>query len=140
MKYAELHCLSNFSFLRGASHPGELVKRAAELGYSGIAITDECSVSGVVRALEQATVSRIPLIVGAEFRLEDGLKFVALARTRRGYANLCALITRGRRRAPKGGYQLTREDLDRGLPECFVLWVPGPKAGRRALGGAHVRR
>ncbi len=48
--YAELHCLSNFSFQRGASHPGELVVRACELGYAALAITDECSVAGVVRA------------------------------------------------------------------------------------------
>ncbi|MDA8420796.1 MAG: PHP domain-containing protein, partial [Pseudomonadota bacterium] len=48
--YAELHCVSNFSFLRGASHPGELVEQAVTLGYAALAITDECSLAGVVRA------------------------------------------------------------------------------------------
>ena len=51
--YAELHCLSNFTFLRGASHPEELVERASQLGYTAIAITDECSVAGVVRATRE---------------------------------------------------------------------------------------
>ena len=50
LEYAELHCLSNFTFLRGASHPEELVKRAQELGYRALALTDECSLAGVVRA------------------------------------------------------------------------------------------
>ena len=54
--YAELHCLSNFSFLRGASHPAELVTRAHELGYRALALTDECSLAGVVRAYEAARV------------------------------------------------------------------------------------
>ena len=66
--YAELHCLSNFSFLRGASHAEELVGRAAALGYSALAITDECSLAGIVRAHEAALEACIKLIVGAEFR------------------------------------------------------------------------
>ena len=69
--YVELHCLSNFSFLRGASHPEELVQRAAELGYAGLAITDEGSLAGIVRAHLQARESDLPLLVGASFDLSD---------------------------------------------------------------------
>jgi error-prone DNA polymerase len=123
--YAELHCLSNFTFLRGASHPHELVEQAAALGYRALAITDECSMAGVVRAHMAAKTRQLPLIVGAEFRLGCGLKFVALATDRRGYGRLCRLITRGRRAAEKGDYALTRADLETAAPEhCHILWLP----------------
>ncbi len=123
-EYAELHCISNFTFLRGASHPEELMARARELGYRALAITDECSVAGVVRAWEAAREHGMHLIVGAEFRLEDGPKLVALARDRSGYNSLCRVITRGRRAADKGEYRLSRADFADGLPGCWVLWVP----------------
>ena len=99
--YAELYCLSNFTFLRGASHPEELVERAQALGYAALAITDECSVAGAVRAHVAAKRSALKLIIGTEIRLDDGLKLVLLATNRRGYGNLCALITRGRMRSAK---------------------------------------
>ena len=70
--YAELHCITNFSFLRGASFPEEIVERANELGYRAIAITDECSVSGIVRAHMAAKNFSIKLIIGSEFILKDG--------------------------------------------------------------------
>ena len=95
MSYTELHCISNFTFLRGASHPEELVLRAQELGYAALAITDECSLAGVVRAHVEAKQSKLPLIIGSEFRLDDGLRFVLLATDRASYGNLSALITRG---------------------------------------------
>ena len=130
--YAELHCLSNFSFLRGASHPCELVERAHELEYGALAITDECSVAGVVRAHE--AMRKLPpgtplrkLIVGSEIRLDDGLKLVVLAADREGYGSLCSLITLGRMREGKGSYHLARRDLSGGLPGCFALLVPGTK-------------
>ncbi|MDB6157732.1 MAG: polymerase subunit alpha [Gammaproteobacteria bacterium] len=123
--YAELHCISNFTFLRGASHPQELVERASILGYGALAITDECSVAGVVRAHMAAKLLRLKLLVGAEFRLECGLKFVAIAIDRHGYGRLCRLISRGRRAARKGTYCLTREAVAAaGLEQCFILWVP----------------
>jgi len=125
LAYAELHCLSNFSFLRGASHPEELVERAHRLGYHALAITDECSVAGVVRAHEAARELHIQLIVGSEIRIEDGPTLVLLAANREGYGNLCALITRGRTRGDKGSYRLTRDDLSGGLPGCLALLVPG---------------
>ena len=99
--YAELHCLTNFTFLRGASHAEELVMRAHELGYQALAITDECSIAGVVRAHAAAMRCRLPLIIGSEFRLECGLRFVALAPDRQAYGRLCRLITQGRRAAPR---------------------------------------
>ncbi|MDQ2068887.1 error-prone DNA polymerase [Natronospira bacteriovora] len=129
MPYAELHCLSNFSFLRGASHAGELVARAAELGYRALAITDECSVAGAVRAHQAARQQGLPLIHGSEFRLDDGLRFVALVSDRRAWARLCALITTGRRAAGKGSYHLTRKDvMENGLAGCLILWLPGQTA------------
>ena len=123
--YAELHCLSNFSFLRGASHPGELVKTAAELGYAGLALTDECSVAGVVRAHTAAKDLPLKLIVGSELVCEDGLKVVVLAEDRQAYAALCGLISRARRAAPKGEYRVGRADV----AECLrahglLLWLP----------------
>jgi error-prone DNA polymerase len=125
--YAELHCLSNFSFLRGASHPQELVRQAARLGYAALAITDECSVAGVVRAHSAAKETGLPLIIGAEFVLADGPKLVLLATDRAGYAQLCTLITAGRRRAKKGEYRLSRADFDAGIDGggCVALLVPG---------------
>jgi error-prone DNA polymerase len=125
MSYAELHCISNFTFLRGASHPHELVERAQRLGYAALALTDECSLAGIVRAHAVARDAGLPLIAGSEFRLADGLRFVALAASRAGYGALARLITRGRRAAPKGHYRLARADLDAGLPDCLALWLPG---------------
>jgi DNA polymerase III alpha subunit/intein/homing endonuclease len=126
MSYAELHCLSNFSFLRGASHPEELIDRARDLRYAAIAITDECSVSGVVRA-HIAASGKTKLIIGSEFRLACGTKLVALAENRAGYGRLCRLITRGRRASEKGTYLLTRADVEACLDHCVILWVPSTK-------------
>ena len=123
--YAELHCLSNFSFLRGASHPEELVARAHQLGYSALALTDECSFAGVVRAHGAAKECGLPLILGSEIHLADGPHLVLLATDREGYGNLSELITRGRRRGVKGRYVLEAGDLDQGLPGCLILLVPG---------------
>src|SRR5437870_6895572 len=125
MPYAELHCLTNFTFLRGASHPEELVERAKELGYAALAITDECSLAGVVRAHIEAKKWELPLIIGSEFRLDDRLRLVLLATDRKSYGQLSALITRGRRNADKGNYRLTRNDLADGVHGCLALWLPG---------------
>ena len=125
-EYAELHCLTNFSFLKGASHAEELVMRAQDLGYHALAITDQCSVAGVVRAHAAAKRCRFPIIIGADFTLECGLRFVALAPDRRAYGRLSRLITRGRRAAPKGSYKLVRADVEDILSGCLILWLPGP--------------
>jgi error-prone DNA polymerase len=129
--YAELHALSNFTFLRGASHPEELVATAAELGYRALALTDECSMAGVVRAHSAARSNGLQLILGSELRLSEGVRLVVLATNRQGYAELCHLITLGRRAAAKGEYALCRDDLAGGLPYCLVLWLPGEQPDMR---------
>ena len=134
--YAELHCLSNFSFLRGASHPEELVERAQSLGYTALALTDECSLAGVVRAHLAAKTADIKLIVGTELTLVDGLQLVLLAPDRFAYGNLSQLITRGRRQAAKGTYRLTREDVERHAAGLLALWI----APAASLGRADARR
>ena len=128
-QYAELHCLTNFTFLRGASHPEELVTRAAALGYTALAITDECSVAGVVRAHIAAKDLKLKLLIGTEIQLADGPKLVLLATNRAGYGDLSELITKGRRSAEKGSYRLVRADLDDGLRDCLALLVPDPTGG-----------
>src|SRR5579862_2780766 len=124
--YAELHALSNFSFLRGASHPAELIVQAHALGYRALALTDECSLAGVVRAYDavrELKEGTFKLIIGAEFRTACGLKFVLLAPSQRAYGQICQLITLGRRRSKKGEYRLTREDFESGLQDCLALWT-----------------
>lgn len=131
--YAELDCISNFSFLTGASHPEELVERAAGLGYQGLAVADECSLAGVVRAHVEARRHNLRLIVGSRFRLQEGMQIIALACNLNGYGNLSELITLARRRSPKGEYQLNLADLStpppelqhlRGLPDCLLIFKP----------------
>ncbi|KAF1003415.1 MAG: Error-prone DNA polymerase [Luteibacter sp.] len=128
--YAELHCLSNFSFQRGASSAQELFERAKECGYTALAITDECSLAGIVRARQASEATGIKLIVGAEFQLVDGPRFVLLCETIEGYTALCSLITRGRRAAEKGEYRLFRDDLRDGVPGTLALWLPGTEPDR----------
>ena len=143
LPYAELHCVSNFSFLRGASHAEELVERAQALGYAALAVTDECSLAGVVRAHLAARGSSLALLIGAEFALHEvfaegagtaGLspdtapRLVLLAQNREGYGNLSELITRARMRADKGSYRLLPDDLADGVPGCLALLVPSPLA------------
>jgi len=122
--YAELHCLSNFTFLRGASQPEELVARARALGYAALAITDECSLAGAARAHLAARECGLKLVIGTEIALADGPRLVLLASDREGYGNLSQLITRGRRAAAKGRYRLARADLDDGVPGCLALLLP----------------
>jgi len=132
LRYAELHCVSNFSFLRGASHPEELIDTAIKHGYEALAITDECSMAGVVRAYgrvrelttEDPLIS-FRLIVGSEFALDDGFRLVVLARDAQGYSRLCRLITDARRNASKGSYDIDRDRIERaGLEHCVLLLVP----------------
>jgi error-prone DNA polymerase len=126
MSYAELHCISNFTFLRGASHPHELVKRASDLNYNALAITDECSLAGVVKAHVAAIDHDLKLIIGSEFRL-DGHKLIALAPNRQAYSELSALITLARRRSDKGNYQLDWNDLKGNLRSALLIWIPSQR-------------
>ncbi|WP_158884604.1 error-prone DNA polymerase [Rhodanobacter sp. L36] len=122
--YAELHCLSDFSFGRGASNARELFERAKACGYSALAITDECSLAGIVRAYQASQDIGLHLIVGAEFQLNDGPKLVLLCENKQGYTELCRLITCGRRASEKGTYRLTCKDLQSGMPGTLALWIP----------------
>ncbi|MEO9135524.1 MAG: PHP domain-containing protein, partial [Casimicrobiaceae bacterium] len=122
--YAELHCLSNFSFLRGASHPEELVERAKNQGYSALALTDECTLASAVRAHLAAKDAGLSLVLGSEFTLVDGMKLVLHAIDRASYGDLSQLITRGRRHATKGTYKLTRDDVAERTATCLALWLP----------------
>jgi len=124
-EYAELHCLSNFSFLRGASHPEELVERAAALGYHALAITDECSLAGAVRAHQAAKKHGLKLILGTEIVFAKA-RLVLLATDRKAYGAISSLITLGRRRSKKGMYSLSRGDLEAlAGTGTLVLWIPG---------------
>lgn len=128
--YAELFCRSSYSFLEGASHPEELVQRAVELGYRALAITDECSVAGVVRAHVArkdlgAAADGLQLLIGAHF-VVHGHTLVLIARSRHGYGDLCAFITQARRRCEKGAYRVEWADLS-GLSHCLAIALPGAK-------------
>jgi error-prone DNA polymerase len=141
-EYAELTCCSNFSFLRGASHPEELVQQAAQLGYRALALTDECSLAGIVRAHGAAQATGLPLIVGTGLRLHDGPHLTLLARSLEGYRTLCRVITHARRAGRKGQYHIGSQDLLRpewaGLPGCEVLWRLEPTLpGRNDPGDRH---
>src|SRR5262245_42168257 len=109
--YAELHCRTNFSFLEGASHPDELVARAAELGHAALAVTDRNSLAGVVRAHVAAKEARLRLVVGAEVTPADAPPVLLWATDRAGYGRLARLLTLGRRAAPKGQCHLTFDDV-----------------------------
>jgi error-prone DNA polymerase len=139
--YAELHALSNFSFQRGASHPEELIARAHALGYCAIAITDECSVAGVVRAHGEAKNLGMHLLLGAEFRVQEApapLTLVFLVHNLTGWGQLCEFITRCRRSAGKGEYRCIWCEQDwQGLDDCEVLCVleqgSDPQAAQQML-------
>jgi error-prone DNA polymerase len=124
--FAQLHTLTNFSFLTGASHPAELVQRAAELGYSAIAITDDCSLAGIVKAHVAAQECGIKLLVGSRFCLSSGVELIALAPHSAAYAELSGFITLARRRAPKGEYEAHLQDLRFRLQSCLMIWVCSP--------------
>ena len=148
--------MSNFSFQRGTSHPEELVERAHALGYSALAITDECSVAGVVRAHGEAKKLGLKLLLGAEFVLPPaasdgsgalgtfgtsdspglGWRLIALAHNLNGWGNLCEFITAARRAAPKGTYQVSWAGSDWAqLADCEILAIPA----RAAFSQGHGR-
>ena len=129
--HAELLCCSNFTFLRGASHPGELVERAKAMGYTALAIADECSMAGIAQAHVAAKKYGLPLIVGSQFRVRGeaadtgDFTLLLLATSLHGYGNLCEFITRLRRAADKGTYRLRLGDVDPGaLADCLAIAVP----------------
>lgn len=135
MRYAHLHTITNFTFLTGASYPGEYVYEAYDLGYDAIAITDECSLAGVVKAfiaieeirknqgLDEDEQLPTKLIIGSRFTLSNGMTLIAIAPSRTAYAELSGFITLARRRAEKGEYEAHFEDLRFRLRTCLIIWV-----------------
>lgn len=138
--YAELHCLSCYSFLRAASHPHELVERAAALGYSALAITDECSLAGIVKAHVAAKEHHIKLLVGSQFNLVEGIKLVALAPSRAAYSELSGLISMARRRSPKGEYRVGLRDVIFHLKRCLLIWLPEEDSESNRAWGQQLAR
>lgn len=132
MDYAELHCLSNFSFQRGASSAQELFQRAKRHGYTALAITDECTLAGIVRAWQASKDSGLPLIIGSEMQIENGPKIVLLVEDLGGYQTLCRIITLARRRAKKGEYRLLPDDFEIASNGLLAVWLPEIENDMRA--------
>ncbi|MET3140033.1 error-prone DNA polymerase [Undibacterium sp. GrIS 1.2] len=136
--YAELQCLSHYTFLRGASSPESLVQRAFELGYQSLAITDECTLAGVVKAHVEAKRLGLSLLIGSQMQVtpldhSPPFNLIILAMNKQGYGNLSELITVGRTRAEKGSYLIQPCDIAsptgeliylRGMPDCQLILVP----------------
>ncbi len=131
MQYYELFAQSNFSFLTGASHPEELVRTAKEQGYAGIAVADECSFAGIVRAHVAAEEQGIKLIVGSYFKVDHrsakDLELILFCPSKTAYAEVSSLITRARRRSEKGKYQVKVSDFEGFLDHALALWLPPRK-------------
>ncbi len=123
MAYAQLNTTTSFTFLTGASHPHEYMYRAAELGYDALAITDECSLAGVVKAFVASEELNFKLIIGSRFTLSNGLQLIAIAPSKKAYAELSGFITLARRRSPKGEYEAHFEDLRFRLQNCLIIWL-----------------
>ncbi len=136
--YAELQCVSHYTFLRGASAPEQLVRRAKDLGYHALAIVDECTVAGIVKAHLAAKEVDLKLVIGSQMTVtpEDGsapFALLILAMNKNGYGNLCELITVARTRAKKGTYLVRPRDISappadlaalRGMPDCQLVLLP----------------
>src|SRR5215468_32153 len=110
-EFAELVAATNFSFLRGASHPPEIVQQAAALGLKAIGIADRNTLAGVVRAYVAAKEAGIQLVVGARLVTTDGFETVCHPTDRGAYGRLCRLLTAGNLRAPKGECHLSFEEI-----------------------------
>ncbi len=136
--YAELQTYTHYSFLRGASAPEDMIQRAVKLDYQAIAITDECSVSGIVKAHVEAKKYGLQLIIGSQMLITPenhtpAFNLIILAMNKNGYGNLCELITVGRTRAEKGSYLIRPEDIAhptgdlshlKGMPDCQLILAP----------------
>ena len=124
MNYTELQVTSNFSFLRGASHPEELMEQAAALGYSSLAITDRNSLAGIVRAYSAAKSGPVRLIPACRLDLLDGPSVLAYPINKDGYAQLSGLLTTGNLRAEKGDCHLYKADVYEQLSDARFIIVP----------------
>ncbi|MCP5038973.1 MAG: PHP domain-containing protein, partial [Rhodobacteraceae bacterium] len=119
--YAELQCITNFSFLRGASHPHELVEEASRLGHSAIAIADHNSLAGVVRAHIAAKKAGLKLLVGSRINTLGGDNFLCFPQNRAAWGRLSKLLTRGKLAAPKGECYLSLDEVLGELEDCCVI-------------------
>ena len=124
MNYTELQVTTNFSFLRGASHPEELIEQAVVSGYSIIAITDRNSLAGIVRAHAAAKKAGIRIIVGCRLDLLDGLSLLAYPTNLAAYSQLCNLLTTGNRRAEKGECHLYKKDVYQYARDLIFIVLP----------------
>ena len=132
MTYAELAATSNFTFLTGASHPEELVARAEELGLPAIAITDRNTFAGIVRGHAAAKELAVRYIVGTRLVLTDGPDILAYPKSRKGYGNLCRLLTTGKRRAAKGRCEIGFQDVLEWAGDCALIVAGGNRAAEAA--------
>ncbi len=130
--YVELQATSNFTFLRGASHPQELAVAAAALGLAGFALTDRNSLAGVVRAHMAAKVAGVRFVVGARLDFRCGRSLLVYPTDRAAYGRLARLITLGRRRAPKGECHLDLADLDALGAGLIMIALPETEEGSLA--------
>src|SRR5215471_12498196 len=129
-EYAELQVTSNFSFLRGGSHPHELVAMAQALGHRAIAITDRNTLAGVVRAHAAAEDLHFRLVIGCRIDLADAPSLLCFPIDRAAYGRLSRLLTRGKRRAEKGQCHLTYADLlDHGAGQLLLALPPDDAIG-----------
>src|SRR5580692_6135795 len=139
--YAELAVTTNFSFLRGASHPGEMVARADELKLAAIGIADRNSFAGVVRAYDEWKKRKnIKLVVGTRLVTVDGFEVLTYPTDRQAYGRLCRLLTQGNLKAKKGECHLTFEEILAANEGQMLIALPPPAtlfAGRHPEVLAH---
>ena len=125
MGYTELQVTTNFTFLRGGSHPEEIIERAIELGYSEIAITDHNSLAGIVRAYRATKGKNIRIIPASRLNLIDGPSLLAYPTDKEAYARLSGLLSEGNLRAEKGECRLYKTDVYRYAEGIlFILITP----------------
>ena len=138
--YAELHAATNFSFLRGASHPEELFAVAAVLGLPALGVTDRNSLAGIVRAWEAARATKLRLVVGCRLDLDDGAAVLAYPTDRPAYSRLCQLLTLGKKGARKEGWSLGWDDLTHHGEGLLTVLLPGEVDDALAGRLARLRR
>src|SRR5690606_33977999 len=126
MRYTELQVTTNFSFLRGASHPEELVEQAAAYGYSEIAITDRNTLAGIVRGHVAAKKHNIRIIPGCRLDLLDGPSLLAYPTNKEAYSRLSALLSTGNLRTEKGKCDLYKADVYRHAEGMKFIVIPPP--------------
>ncbi len=135
--YAELQVTTNYSFLRGASHPEELFAQAAAYDIAALGIADRNSVAGIVRAWEAAKATKVRLVAGCRLELADGAALLAYPTDRPAWSRLCRLLTLGKSRAGKGGCDLSWDDLEAGGAGLLYILLPDEPDARLA---AHLAR